>query len=89
MPVLAVVSWYLVSRRCEMIGCFGYFMCLNSWLRKEEEQFTNYVGFFLPDEVSVVFLVLIKDSQNRIAPCLVKQRERLVYLEVLGSHQNF
>lgn len=70
----------------QVFSNFAYLFCL---LRKEEEQFANYEGvFFLLDDKSAVFLVLIK-CLNWIAPFLGKQHDMLVYLEILGPHQTF
>lgn len=44
---------------------------------------------FLFDERSAVFLVLIKYLLNWVSPLLGKQHAMVVYLEMLGSHQEF
>lgn len=51
--------------------------------------FRFFLFSFLFDERSAVFLVLIKYLLNWISPLLGKQHAMVVYLEILGSHQEF
>lgn len=51
--------------------------------------FRFFLFSFLFDEWSAVFLALIKYLLNWVSPLWGKQHAMVVYLEILGSHQEF
>lgn len=92
-----VSGWLVAGYYKTSFEDFWWSFCLYCWLRRKEEWCANYeffvflffLFFFLFDVSSAVFLVLTKYLLNWISPFLGKQHAMLVYLEMLGSYQEF